>query len=58
MLTIAQNITLAWPWIPTMRAGRPFTAAQWVPHRSQVTGLPPITGERFRPKQGGKASCL
>ncbi|MCD2452550.1 hypothetical protein GO003_019375 [Methylicorpusculum oleiharenae] len=58
LLTLAQNITSAWPWIPMMRAGRPAPAARFVPHCSPVMGLQPITGEWPRPMPGGKASCL
>ena len=58
LLTLAQNVSPAWSWVPMMRAGRPAPAAGFVPHRSPVMGLPPITGERPRPMPGGKASCL
>jgi len=58
LLTLAQNVSSAWSWVPMMRAGRPASVAGFVPHRSPVMGLPPITGERPRPMPGGKASCL
>ena len=58
LLTLAQNVSSAWSWLPMMSAGRPAPAAGFVPHRSPVMGVPPITGERPRPMPGGKASCL
>ena len=58
LLTLAQNVSSAWSWVPMMRAGRAAPAAGFVPHRSPVMGVPPITGERPRPMPGGKASCL
>ena len=58
LLTLAQNVSSAWSWLPMMRTGRPAPAAGSVPHSSPVMGLPLITGERPRPMPGGKASCL
>jgi len=34
LLTLAQNVSSAWSWVPMMRAGRPAPAAGFVPHRS------------------------
>jgi len=59
LLTLAQNFSSAWSWLPMMSAGRPAPAAGFVPYRSPVMGVPPITGERPRPMTpSGKASCL
>jgi hypothetical protein len=58
LLTLAQNVSSAWSWVPMMRADRPAPAAGFVPHRSPVMGVRPITGERPRPMPGGKAACL
>ena len=57
-VTLAQNVSPDCSWVPMMRAGRPAPAAGFVPHRSPVMGLPPITGEWPRPMPGGKVSCM
>jgi hypothetical protein len=42
LLTLAQNVSSAWSWVPMMNVGRPAPAAGFVPHRSPVMECRPL----------------